>query len=163
MELGKKTNQTKLNIILIHLPIQDSLTIHWKPSTESCGRRSCARRDTVAHQCTLASVAQDRLIERDRRCIHTRRIIVDRRTIRKSESVQDPSRAAPSPIPAQDPVREIDQCGEDQKVVPIAHGEFEMKKTLNDNPTKTFSVIVARKMFKTKIGETSDIEVQLGN
>lgn len=32
-----------------------------------------------------------------------------------------------------------------------------------DNSIKTFSVIVARKMFKTKIGETSDIEVQLGN
>lgn len=129
MGLGKKTNQTQLNIILIHLPIQDSLTIHWKPSTESCGRRSCARRDTGAHQCTLASVAQDRSIGRDRRRIHTRRTIVDRRTTRKSENVRDPSRAAPSPIHDQDPVRGIDQCGEDQKAVPIAHGESEMKTT----------------------------------
>lgn len=100
--------------------------IHWKPSTESCEKKSCARKDIGAHQCTQANAAQDPSSEKDRQYINTRQIIDDQRTTRRGESVRGLSRAtAPSRIQDRDLDPEIARCVEDQKAAPTVHGEFE--------------------------------------
>lgn len=147
--------------------------IHWKPSIESCGKKSYAKKDTDARQCMQANDAQDLLIGKDHQYINTRLIIDDKRTIRKSENVQDLSRVtAPSPTRVQDPDRETVQCEEDQRAVPTVHGKKKLLNAkheklvisnLDSNQIKIFSVIVERKMFRIKIGETNDIEVLLGS